>query len=116
MSQWAGRKKACSLGSKKVWVDCSKIDHLLTVGDRDRALTVGDPADELVGEVDQGENAELAAGVAPTLGSIDPMRARTRDTRGIVIRRLTGQGLRVALVAWKRPEKRRVRAIRDAGQ
>ena len=72
ISQWAGRKKACRPGSKKSVDRLLEVDHLLAVGDRVGALAVGDTADELVGEVDQDEDAELAAGVAPTLGEHRP--------------------------------------------
>src|SRR6185295_7751141 len=77
-----------------------EVDHLLAVGDRLGALTVGDAADELVGRVDEDEDAQLPAGVAPALGEPGSDAGEgARHETAIVIRVLTGAGPVVGGVA-----------------
>jgi hypothetical protein len=45
-----------------------EFDDLLPVGDRRRALGVGESADKLVGDVDADEDPDLAPEIAPILG------------------------------------------------
>lgn len=101
-----------------------EVDYLLTVPDCLGALAVGDAANKLVGDVNQDQDAELAPGVTPALGQLGSDAGEgTRHGTGIVSPRLTGHQAGVAggsrradtvpAMSWRRPDKRRVRAIRD---
>ena len=63
-----------------------EVDHLLAVGDRVRALGVGDSAHELVGDVHPDEDADLAAGIAPPFRQLRAERLPGPRHLAIVIR------------------------------
>lgn len=65
-----GKEKGLQAGLEKGVGRALEVDHLLAVGERVGAVGVGDPAAELVDDVDADEDADLAPEVAPTLGQL----------------------------------------------
>ena len=65
ISQCGGQEEGLQAGLEEGVRRALEVDHLLAVGDRDGALAVGDAADELVGEVDEDEDARAGARASP---------------------------------------------------
>ena len=89
------------------------------VGDRGRVAPVGDPAHDLVAVVGNEEEEGLSQEVAPAMGQ--PTTEHVDEAshgRCEIVNRPGGNGSSAGReyprrMAWRRPSKRRVRAIRD---